>query len=256
MKINPLKKALRDHEQTYGTWLSLAHLLIPEILAAAGFDWMVVDMEHSSIGLSELLPMIISIEASGSVPLVRVAENNPNLIKQVMDAGSYGVIVPNVNTHKETVAAVNAVKYPPEGTRGVGLYRAHKYGREFETYKRWLKEESVVIVQIEHIDAVNNIDDILSVAGIDAFIVGPYDLSGSLGKPGKFDDQEVNVALEKVMAASKRHQIPAGFHSVSSDPTEAAMRRKQGFKFLAFSLDSIFLGDASRSALEELKKIK
>ena len=254
MKNNPLKKAFRNHEQTYGTWLSLAHPLIPEILAAAGFDWMVVDMEHSSIGLSELLPMIISIEASGSIPLVRVGENNPNLIKRVMDAGAYGVIVPNVNRREEAIAAVNAVKYPPEGTRGVGLYRAHKFGREFEEYKRWLTEESVVIVQIEHIDAVNNIDDILTARGVDAFIIGPYDLSGSLGKPGVFDDPEVDAALEKALAASKRYQIPAGFHSVSSDPAEAAKRREQGYKFLAFSLDSIFLGDVACSALEKLKK--
>lgn len=256
MKNNPLKKALRNHEQTYGTWLSLAHPLIPEILAAAGFDWMVVDMEHSSIGLSDLLPMVISIEASGSIPIVRVGENNPNLIKRVMDVGAYGVIVPNVNTGEEALATVNAVKYPPQGSRGVGLYRAHKFGKEFEEYKKWLTGESVVIVQIEHIDAVNNIDDILTTPGIDAFIIGPYDLSGSLGKPGMFNDPDVGAALEKVLAASKRHHIPAGFHSVSSDPAEAAKRREQGYKFLAFSLDSIFLGDAACYALEKLKKGK
>ncbi|OPL10628.1 MAG: 2,4-dihydroxyhept-2-ene-1,7-dioic acid aldolase [delta proteobacterium ML8_D] len=254
MKNNPLKRALRNHEQTYGTWLSIAHPLIPEILAAAGFDWMVVDMEHSSIGLSDLLPMVISIEACGSIPLVRVGENNANLIKRVMDVGAYGVILPNVKSREEALSGVNAVKYPPEGSRGIGLYRAHKFGREFEEYKRWLRDESVVIVQIEHINAVNNIDDILTTPGIDAFMIGPYDLSGSLGKPGMFDDPEVDASLQRVMLASKRHRIPAGFHSVSSDPMEAVMRREQGYKFLAFSLDSIFLGDAACSALTELKK--
>ena len=254
MKNNPLKNALSEGKRTYGSWITLSHPLIPEVLAAAGFDWLVVDMEHSSIGLNELLPLIISIEANQMVPLVRVGENNPNLIKRVMDAGAYGVIVPNVNSREEALDAVKAVKYPPIGTRGVGLYRAQKYGRQFEEYKAWLSNESVVIVQIEHIDAVEKIDEILSTQGIDAFMVGPYDLSGSLGKPGVFDDPEVAKALKKVIEAGKRHNITAGFHSVSSDPEEARKRLQEGYKFLAFSLDTIFLGDAARNALSKLKE--
>lgn len=253
MKKNPLKKALRENRQTYGSWITLSHPLIPEILAPAAFDWLVVDMEHSSIGLNELLPLIISIEANNMVPLVRVGENNPNLIKRVMDAGAYGVVVPNINSAREAKAAVNAVKYPPAGTRGVGLYRAQQYGRQFEEYKTWLSDESVVIIQIEHINAVSNIDEIFMTPGIDAFMIGPYDLSGSLGKPGVFDDPEVVSALEKVMEAAERHSIPAGFHSVSSDPKEARKRKEQGYRLLAFSIDTIFLGDAACNALLKLK---
>lgn len=253
MKKNSLKRALSKKRQTYGSWITLSHPLIPELLSIAGFDWLVVDMEHSSIGMNELLPLVISIEANNMVPLVRVGENNPNLIKRVMDTGAYGVIVPNVNSREEAVAAVNAVKYPPVGTRGVGLYRAQKFGCEFESYKRWLTEESVVIIQIEHIEAVRNIDDILKTPGIDAFLVGPYDLSGSLGKPGMFDDPEVVDALNIIMKAAERYSIPAGFHSVSSDPKEARKRKEQGYKFLAFSIDTIFLGDAACNALLKLK---
>lgn len=253
VKRNPLKHALRKGKQTYGTWITIPYPLIPEILAPAGFDWITVDMEHSAIGLNELLPLVISIEANDMVPLVRVGENNPNLIKRVMDVGAYGVIVPSVNSREQALAAVNAVKYPPIGTRGVGLYRAQGYGREFEAYKTWLAEESVVIVQIEHIDAVDNIDKILTTPGIDGFIIGPYDLSGSLGKPGEFDDPEVVSALNKVMEAADRYGVTAGFHSVSSDAEEARKRLEQGYKFLAFGLDTIFLGDAACSALQKLK---
>ena len=253
MKSNPLKKALSENRQTYGSWVTLSHPLIPEILAPAGFDWLVVDMEHSSIGLNELYQLIISIEANSMVPLVRVGENNPNLIKRVMDAGSYGVVIPNVNNARDTKNAVNAVKYPPEGTRGVGLYRAQKYGRNFEEYKKWLSEESVVIVQIEHINAVKNIDEIFTTPGIDAFMIGPYDLSGSLGRPGEFDDPAFVEALKKVNAAAERYNIPAGFHSVSSNPQEARRRIEQGYRFLAFSLDTILLGDAASRALSELR---
>jgi len=254
VKKNPLKVALAQNRQTYGSWVTLAHPLIPEILSQAGFDWLVVDMEHSSIGLNELLPLIISIEARGMVPLVRVGENDANLIKRIMDAGAYGVIVANVNTAREAKAAVSAVRYPPSGTRGVGLYRAQEYGKKFEEYKTWLLEESVVIVQIEHIEAVRNIDEILATQGIDGFIVGPYDLSGSLGKIGEFDSPEVTDALDAIMEAAKRHKVTAGFHSVYSDPKQAKRRREDGYKFLAFSVDAIFLGDAANDALSKLKE--
>jgi 2-dehydro-3-deoxyglucarate aldolase len=253
MKTNYLKKKLIQNEQTYGCWITLGHPLIPEILAPAGFDWLTVDMEHSSIGLNELLPLIMSIEANGMVPLVRVGENDANLIKRVMDAGAYGVIVANINSPEEAQAAVNAVKYPPIGNRGVGLYRAQGFGKTFEMYLQWVKEQSIVIVQIEHIDAVKRIDDIFKVSGIDAFIIGPYDLSGSLGKPGQFDDPEVVGAIEQVIEAGKKKKIPAGFHSVTTDPEEAAQRIEQGFIFLGFSVDSIFLGDAAIGAMQRLK---
>ena len=250
-----LKKKLKNGELTLGCWVTLGHPLIPEILAPAGFDWLTVDMEHSSIELEDLLPLLISIEANNMVPLVRVGENDPNLIKRVMDAGAHGVIVANVCSREEAQQAVNAVKYPPLGTRGVGLYRAQGFGRRFEEYKKWVKEESVVIIQIEHIDAVKDIDTILTTPGIDAFMIGPYDLSGSLGKPGNFDDPEVVEALDKVMESAQRIGITAGFHSVPTSPDEAFRRYKQGYKFLGFSLDSIFLGDAACNAVKNLKSL-
>jgi 2-keto-3-deoxy-L-rhamnonate aldolase RhmA len=250
-----LKTRLARNELTIGSWVTLAHPLIPEILAPAGFDWLVVDMEHSSIGLTELLPLLISIEANGMVPLVRVGENNPNLIKRVMDAGAHGVIVANVCDRREAEQAIAAVKYPPMGSRGVGLYRAQGYGRRFEEYQQWLAEESIVIVQIEHIAAVKNLDEIFTNPALDAFMVGPYDLSGSLGKPGEFDDPQVVRALEEIMAAANRHKLTAGFHSVCSSPAEAVKRINQGYRFLAFSLDSIFLGDAAAEAMSALKKL-
>ena len=254
MKKNSLKTAFAKNKQTYGSWVTLSHPLIPEIMSQAGFDWLCIDMEHSSIELRDILPLLISIENNGLVPLVRVGENNANLIKRVMDAGAYGVIVPNVNNALDAKAAVDAVKYPPNGTRGVGLYRAQGYGKIFEQYLQWLEEESVVIIQIEHIDAVRNIDEILSVPGIDAFIIGPYDLSGSMGKPGKFDDEEVQKAIDLVLQAGKKYNITSGFHSVSSDPQNTLKYKNKGFKFLGFSLDSIFLGDMVIKAMDVLRK--
>jgi len=256
LKQNKLKTAFSENRQTYGSWVTVPDILIPEIMSRAGFDWLCIDMEHSSIELMDLLPLLISIENNGMVPLVRIGENNPTLIKRVMDAGVYGIIVPNVNSADEAAAAVNAVRYPPNGKRGVGLYRAQGYGFSFKDYLHWLENESIVIVQIEHIDAVKNIDEIFSVSGIDAFIIGPYDLSGSLGKPGDFNDMEVKDAIETTLRSGEKHGIIAGFHSVSSDPSEALKYKKKGFKLLGFSLDSIFLGDSVISSLNKLKDDK
>jgi len=253
LKKNKLKTAFSNNMQTYGSWITMSHVLIPEIMSQAGFDWLCIDMEHSSMELGDLLPLIISVENNGMVPLVRVGENNSNLIKRVMDTGANGVIVPNVNSADEAIAAVNAVKYPPIGTRGVGLYRAQGYGNKFYDYLHWLENESVVIVQIEHIDAVKNIDEIFSVPGIDAFFIGPYDLSSSMGKPGAFEDKDVQNAIKTTLACGKKYGITAGIHSVSSDPSEALLYKKKGFRLLGFSLDSIFFGDAVISALQKLK---
>ncbi len=253
LKSNPLKQALVKGEQTFGSWIALAHPLIPELLASGGFDWLCVDMEHSSIDLGDLLPLIISIEANGMVPLVRVGENDPNLIKRVMDAGAYGVIVPNVNSVRDAQNAVDAVKYPSDGKRGVGLYRAQGYGRQFEKYKQWLARESVVIIQIEHKDALADIDAIFSVKGVDAFMIGPYDLSGSMGKPGHYDDPQVKKAIRTILAAGKRRKLTAGFHAVAFDPKAAIHRAHQGFKFLAFSADTIILTTAVCAAMRSIR---
>ena len=249
-----LKQKLKKNKLTIGCWLTISSPLIPEILSPAGFDWLCVDLEHTSIELNELLSLIISIENQKMTPLVRVGENNPNLIKRVMDIGAHGVIVPNINSAREAKQAVNSVKYPPSGNRGVGLYRAQGYGKKFENYLNWLENESLVIIQIENIKAIENIDEIFATKGIDAFLIGPYDLSGSMNKPGDFDDKEFKNNIKKILKSSKKHKIPAGFHSVSSDPNEAIKNIKNDYKFLAFSLDSIILQDAAILSMSKIKK--
>ena len=249
-----LKYKLKNKKTSLGCWLTISHPLIPEILAPAGFDWLCIDIEHTAIDLNELPPLIISIENQKMTPLVRVGENNPNLIKRVMDIGAQGVIVPNINSAEEAIQAVKSVKYPPKGFRGVGLYRAQGYGRDFNKYLRWLEKESIVIIQIENIKAVENIDEIFSVRGIDAFLIGPYDLSGSINKPGNFEDDEFKKIVSIILKSAKKHNIPAGFHSVSSNPKEAIKNLNKGYKFLAFSLDSILLQNAAVNALQKIKK--
>ena len=164
-----LKTKLKNNELTIGTWLSLAHPAIAEIMVKAGFDWVAIDLEHSVITLREAEEMIRIIELAGSTPLVRLSGNDPIQIKRVMDAGAHGLIVPMVNSTRDLENAVKSVHYPDRGTRGVGLARAQQYGFAFHEYMEWLKNETVIIAQIEHIDAVNNIEKLVEGLGLELY---------------------------------------------------------------------------------------
>lgn len=254
LRINKTKQKLHNNQPTLGSWITLAHMSIPEIMAQAGFDWLVVDMEHSAIDFSEAQVLISQIEAHGMDPLVRVGENNPYLIKRVMDAGAYGVIVPMVNSKADAESAVNAVKYPPAGMRGVGLARAQKYGFGFDEYKEWLQAHSLVIVQIEHIKAIENLEDILRTPGVDGTIIGPYDLSGSLGWPGEFERSEVKAALERYERVCDALGKPKGFHVVQPDPEKTKAYLSRGYSFIAVGLDTLYLGHKCSEVMGEIRK--
>ena len=253
-KPESLKSKLRNRQLAIGSWITLGHSSIAEIMAKAGFDWLTVDMEHSAITLHEAQQLIQVIELSGCVPLVRVGANDANLIKRVMDTGAHGVIVPMINTKEDAEQAVGAVKYPPQGFRGVGLARAQSYGANFEGYRKWNETESIVIVQIEHIKAVENLEAILSVEGVDAFIVGPYDISTSLGVSGQFDHPQMTSVLSKVLDTAKRLNAVAGYHEVPPDARQVLEKIKQGYRFLAYSIDFLFLGDSCRTGLKAIRE--
>jgi 2-dehydro-3-deoxyglucarate aldolase len=254
MKKNNLKKLLKENKFSIGSWVTLSHASITEVMVDAGFDWLVVDMEHSVITLAQAQSLIKTIELKDAIPLVRVGENNSNLIKRVMDAGAYGIVVPMVNTKEDAETAVRAVKYPPYGSRGVGLARAQGYGFEFEQYKDWVHKESIVIAQIEHINAIENLDAILSVEGIDGTIIGPYDLSGSLGVPGEFENRRVTEAVSRYEEVSKHVGKPMGFHVVQPDIKKVIELKQKGYSFLAVGLDALYLGQKCKETLKGIGK--
>jgi 2-keto-3-deoxy-L-rhamnonate aldolase RhmA len=250
-----LKDKLKKKELTIGSWITLAHPAIAEIMAKAGFDWLVVDLEHSVITIREAEELIRVVGLCGVDPLVRLSANDPTQISRVMDAGAHGVIVPMVNTKDDAIRAVNSVKYPPVGKRGVGLARAQGYGTSFEEYKDWVTQESIVVVQVEHIKAVENLEEILNVDGVDAFIVGPYDLSGSLGVPGEFDHPKVVEALIEIRDVSSRVNATAGYHVVSPQNDLVLKRVEEGYSFVAFGVDFLYLGDMCRGKLKNLREV-
>jgi 2-dehydro-3-deoxyglucarate aldolase len=249
-----LKQRLGMRQLTIGSWITLAHPAIAEIMARSGFDWLTIDLEHSVITIREAEELIRVIELCGVAPLVRLSSNDPVQIKRVMDAGAHGIIVPMVNSAEEAQRAVDSVRYPPDGKRGVGLARAQGYGSSFEKYKEWVNQESVVIVQIEHIKALENLETILSVEGVDGFIVGPYDLSGSLGIPGQFDNELMINAMCKIRDFMKTSSKIAGYHVVEPDVGQLQRFISENYLFLAYSVDTRMLDTSCRSAIERIRR--
>jgi len=248
-----LKQKLKNNQLTIGSWIMIGHPISVEVMALAGFEWLVIDIEHTSINLETTQNLITTIQANGIKALVRVSKNEEVVIKKILDMGADGIIVPMVNSKEDAIQAVNYAKYPPVGKRGVGLYRATKYGTKFEEYKKWVDEELVIIAQIEHIDAVNNIDEILQVEGIDGTIIGPYDLSGSMGYPGEFERDDVKNAVDKVLDKCKEYNIPSGFHVVDTDSSKLQEKINQGCTFLAYGIDYFFMRDGAIDGMGELR---
>jgi 2-dehydro-3-deoxyglucarate aldolase len=245
---------MKRNKVTLGSWITLNHPSIAEILADSGFDWLCVDMEHSVTDYFEAQQLIATIQSRGLKAFVRVGENNTRIIKRVLDAGADGIIVPMVNSAADARKAVDAVKYPPEGKRGVGLSRAQKYGFGFEEYKDGKAREIVLIAQIEHVDAVKNLDEIIQMDGIDGTFIGPYDLSGSMGKPGKYHDDDVKEILNTYGQTVKQYEKLIGYHVIEPDIELVNEKIEQGYNFIAFSLDTLFLGVKAKQELSGLKK--
>ena len=237
---------------TIGSWITLNHFSIVEIMAQAGFDWLCVDMEHSVTDYSEAQLLIATIQAKGIKAFVRVGENNTRIIKRVLDAGADGIIVPMVNTKEDALKAIEAVNYPPFGKRGVGLSRAQEYGFGFNEYKSGKAKNITLIAQIEHIDAVKNLEEIIQLDGIDGTFIGPYDLSGSMGKPGDYYDNDVKAVLKQYETIVKKYNKLVGYHVIEPDIQLVKEKVAQGYNFIAFSLDTLFLGSKARTEMKKL----
>lgn len=249
-----LKNNLKKNKLTIGSWIMMSDSTSVEVMALAGFDWLAIDIEHTSINLDKLNVLIQIIQAKKIKALVRVSKNEEVIIKKILDMGADGIIVPMINSKDDAINAINYAKYPPIGMRGVGLTRASQYGEKFEDYKKWVKDELVIIAQIEHINAVNNIEQIIKVDGIDGVLIGPYYLSASMGYPGKFDYIKFKDAIKKVTDVCKANNFPSGFHIVDTNSKVVQTRIDEGFTFLAFGIDYMFLKNSASKELKNLNK--
>jgi len=238
-----------------GSWLTLAHPAIAEIMANAGFEWLVIDLEHSVITIREAEELIRIIGLSGVKPYVRLTTNDPNQIKRVMDAGAQGIIVPMIKSREDLEKAAQAMFYPPKGTRGVGLARAQGYGTQFESYVE--KHATFdLIAQVEHIETVNKLEEILSFPDLQGFIVGPYDLSGSMGIPGNFTHTDFQSALDKIkLISTKYNHVKRGIHLVEPNVDQLKKLINDEYDFIAYSLDTRILDVGLRSGITQFKEL-
>lgn len=238
--IQQLRARLRNGGRSIGSWMQIPHASVAEIMGQAGYDWVAVDMEHGSISVHQLPDLFRALELGGTLPLVRLAQGQIKDCKQALDAGAGGVIVPMVETVEQLVAVRNACRWPPAGTRGVGFSRANLFGKQFESYSEEA-QAPLLVAMVEHIRAVENLDVILRVDGLDALLIGPYDLSASMGMTAQFEHLEFQSAMERIRIQAAQHHIPCGIHVVAPSTKQLRQRIEEGYRFLAYSIDSVML---------------
>jgi len=244
------KSRLINNEVLLGTLLSLPCPQVAESLAVLDFDWLWLDMEHGSINLETAAAMLQAIEPHAAA-LIRVPENNPIYLKQVLDIGASGVIVPMVKTVEQAQAAVDACLYPPRGNRSVGGARATQYGLNFDRYLIQANREISIVLQIEHKDAVNNIEAITQVEGITCLLIGPYDLSGSLGRLGQINHPEVVAAINYVKETCQNQEIPLGIFTPNSGL--AQHYKEEGFQLICVGQDCSLLQQQATALLQAMQ---
>ena len=234
-----------------GTFLNLGSSNAVEIAADVGFDWLLIDLEHGRGSFADLGALLMACRGSNASPIVRVRSVDADSVKFVMDSGAAGVMFPYVSTVEDAKRAVQYMKYPPVGTRGVaGIIRATNYGRKWKEYFSTANQHSLVVVQIETAEAVEAAESIAAVEGVDVLFVGPTDLSVSLECPGDFTQPHFIEALKKVIAACERHGKSAG---ILSRPEFVAQHKALGFRFFALGSDSGSIVSGLKQTLDAMR---
>jgi 2-dehydro-3-deoxyglucarate aldolase len=244
------RSRLKNGEQLLGTMVTLSTPSTAEILADLGYDWLFIDGEHGPLETSEVLGILQAVShKTACIVRVPVAEEAP--IKKMLDLGAHGIIAPQVNTPDQAADVVRFSRYAPIGSRGVGLARAHGYGMRFQEYVESANEQISVIVQAEHAKAVENIEAIVQVEGIDAVLLGPYDLAASLGKMGQVDDPVVTDAIEHITKTCLAANIPLGMFGVTAAAVKPYIER--GYTLIVAGVDTLFVGAGGKRTLSELR---
>lgn len=242
-KIRAIRQKLAAGQPSIGSWMQVPSSSIAEIMGQAGFDWVAIDLEHGAVSLHQLPDIFRALELGGTLPLARLAEGQSKDCKQALDAGSGGVIVPMIESAEQLEQVRENCCWPPAGKRGVGFSRANLFGKNFEEYSREA-QSPLLVAMIENVRALNNLEKILRVKGLDAIFVGPYDLSASLGITAKFDAPEFMEAMNQIKHLARKEGVPYGMHVVMPDPGELAGRIREGYSFVAYSIDTVFLNSA------------
>ncbi|MBX3081572.1 MAG: 2,4-dihydroxyhept-2-ene-1,7-dioic acid aldolase [Anaerolineae bacterium] len=249
---NSLKQKLKAGKQTSGAWLHAANAITAEIMARAGFDWLLIDMEHGPGDLMSLVAQLQGMNGTGAVPLVRVPSNDAVFIKRVLDAGAIGILVPNVQTKAEAEAAYQACKYAPDGIRGIASgTRAAYFGQDENRWLTTANARTLVMIQIESPLAVANLDSILEVAGIDVIFIGPRDLSTSMGYFNDPSQPEVQATIATI--EQKTLRAGKALATVTGSWEQAEQKYRSGYQMLTLMSDAVSLAQLANLTLQKFK---
>ena len=250
VSVTDLRKKLLSGQASVGTWMQIPNASVAEILGSMNFDWVTVDLEHGAFSIERLPDIFRAIELGNTLPFARLSSGNAVECKRVLDAGAAGVIVPMISSAEQMESVISSCQWPPTGTRGVGFSRANLFGRRFEDFK---KEASApfIVAMIESKEGLEHLDEIVTCKGLDAILLGPYDLSASLGVLGEFDAYEFTEALSRVKEVCEGKNIPVGIHVVEASVPQLQNRISEGYKFVAYSIDTVMLLTSANIPLGE-----
>jgi len=238
--IKSLRKKLAEGGYSIGSWMQIPHPSIAEIMGDAGYDWVAVDMEHGAISAHQLPDLFRALELGNTMPLARLAQGHPKDCKQALDAGAGGVIVPMVESAEQLIAVRDACRWPPAGSRGVAFSRANMFGKYFDEYIVEA-QQPLLVAMIEQIQAVDELDAMLAIDGLDAILIGPYDLSASMGITADFENDAFVDVMKKIKTIADKCNIACGVHVVAPSSAELEDKVQMGYRFLAYSIDTVFL---------------
>ena len=255
-KINNLKLKLKNREIVFAAWVSFGHPSITEIFAQGPFDFLAIDMEHSTINLEQAQRIIAASQAFGKPCLPRPVSHSNDYIKPLLDSGADGLIAPLVSSNSEVVSLLEKIKFPPQGKRSFGVNRAHNYGLNFDNYISTWNQNSIFIPQIETRQAVENIESIIENEQVDAVMVGPYDLSGSFGFPGEINHPQVVEAQQKIISACTKKGKSCGTQVKIFSEAEVKNTISLGYNLIFSSSDLFILADWTQSASKIVMNIK
>jgi len=243
---------LRSGERLIAPLVTLNSPAAVELLAEVGFDWLFIDAEHSPLDTAQMQALM---QAAATTPcVVRLSASDEMHVKRALDIGAAGIIAPQVNSVEHAQRIVQAAKYAPAGQRGLGVARAHRYGLRIREYMQSANDETAVIVQAEHRDAVGHIEEIVRVDGVDGVLIGPYDLSASLGRPGAVDHPEIREAIARVRKACQSANLPIGIFGLTADAVKPYI--EEGFTMIVAGVDTVLLGNASSALLNSVRAIQ
>ena len=250
---NYLKRTLNEGKVAFGPFMKFTDPAAVEIMGFAGFDFVIIDAEHGPISMENAQNMIRAAESVNITPIIRVGSNDEVLILRALDIGAQGIEIPQINSRSDAVRAVKSVKYSPQGERGVCRYvRAANYSSmdKFKYFES-ANKETMIIAHIEGVEGINNLDEILSVSGIDVIFIGPYDLSQSLGIPGQVNNSLVVEKMKEVVLKCKQNKVAVG--TFADDVETAKSWVSLGVQYMSFSVDVGMLYDISKTIIKELK---